>query len=222
MKKALIAELIGTYFLVFMGTGAIIVDHITGSLTHVGVSLVFGLVIMVMIYAFGHVSNAHFNPAVTVSFLIVGDISFKHAVQYIIVQLLGAIGASCTLLLLFGNVSMLGTTLPANSCQQAFGLEFILTFFLIIVIMYSAYNQQANSSFAGLAIGGTIGLEAMFAGPICGASMNPARSIGPALVSGNSQFLWIYVFSTTLGAAAAALIYRVLYKCESNTLDIEA
>ncbi|MBM7651754.1 MIP/aquaporin family protein [Neobacillus cucumis] len=212
MTKKLISEFLGTYFLVFAGTGAVVIDSITKSLTHVGVALTFGLVVMALIFTFGHLSGAHFNPAVTIGFLIHGDINKKEAIYYIISQLIAGIAASATLLCLFGNVASLGTTLPRGSWEQSFLLEFILTFFLMMVIFGSAVHGKAVKDFAGIAIGSTVGLEAMFAGPICGASMNPARSIGPAIVSGNIQCLWIYIVATILGASLAAIFYKILHE----------
>lgn len=212
MKKKLIAEFIGTFFLVFAGTGAIIIDELTQSLTHVGIASTFGLVVMVLIYTFGHISGAHFNPAVTIGFLVHGDIKLREAFYYFISQIVAAVVASSTLLWLFGNVANLGATLPRSSWGQSFILEFILTFVLMMVILGSAVHGKAIKQFAGIAIGGTVGLMAMFAGPICGASMNPARSLGPALVSGTLQHLWIYIVATILGAVVATLVYKTLHE----------
>ncbi|WP_018393164.1 MIP family channel protein [Bacillus sp. 37MA] len=211
-QKKLIAEFIGTYFLVFAGTGAIISNTLTESLTHIGIALTFGLVVIALIYTFGHISGAHFNPAVTIGFLVSRDISIKEAIQYIIVQIIAAIAASSTLLAMFGNVANLGANMPRYSWQQSFVLEFILTFLLMMVIFGSAVHGKAVKSFAGIAIGSTIGLELMFAGPISGASMNPARDIGPALMSGQLEYLWIYIVATTLGAIVAAIIYKLLHE----------
>ncbi|UQD50980.1 aquaporin [Bacillus methanolicus] len=212
MQKKLISEFIGTYFLIFAGTGAVVINELTKSLTHVGIALTFGLVVMALIYTFGHISGAHFNPAVTLGFFINGDIRLRDAIYYIVTQLLAGILASVTLLFLFGNVANLGATLPRYSWQQSFVLEFILTFVLMMVIFGSAVHGKAEKSFAGVAIGGTVGLEAMFAGPICGASMNPARSIGPAIVSGTLEHLWIYIVATILGAVVAAFVYKWVHE----------
>ena len=212
LKKKLIAEFIGTYFLVFAGTGAVVINDITKSLTHIGIAITFGLVVMALIYTFGHISGAHFNPAVTIGFLVRGDISFKESLFYMVTQMVAAIFASMTLLFMFGDVAHLGATLPRFSWQQSFIFEFILTFILMMVILGSAVHGKAFKSFAGLAIGGTVGLMAMFAGPICGASMNPARSLGPAIVSGTTEHLWIYLVATVLGAAAASILYKQIHE----------
>ncbi|WP_428911136.1 MIP/aquaporin family protein [Niallia sp. Krafla_26] len=209
MKNKLISEFLGTYFLIFAGTGAIIIDEITHSLSHIGVAITFGLVVMTLIYTFGHISGAHFNPAVTIGFLINGDMEKKVALYYIITHIIAGLAASITLFALFGNVALLGSTLPRNSWLQGFVLEFILTFFLMYVIFGCAVHGKANKSFAGIAIGSAVGLAAMFGGPISGASMNPARSIGPAIVSGTFQYLWVYVVATILGASCAAVLYKI-------------
>jgi aquaporin NIP len=210
MKKYL-AELLGTYALVFAGTGAIVIDQQThGSITHVGIAITFGLVIMSMIYTFGDISGAHLNPAVSIAFTIAKKFPVKELLPFIISQLSGAVLASLTLKFLFPENQFLGATLPAGSASQSFILEFILTFFLMLVIINVATGSKERGLFAGLAIGSIVGLEAMFAGPICGASMNPARSFGPAIVSGHIEFLWIYLSATTLGAALAIPVWKLL------------
>jgi aquaporin Z len=202
--KPYFAEFLGTFALVFTGTGAIVIDAVTGgSVTHASISMTFGLVVMAMIYSLGGVSGAHFNPAVTVGFLVAGRFRGKCVVPYIACQLAGAIAASSLLRFLFGNVAYLGATLPLASAMQSFVLEVVLTAILMFVILCVATGSKEQGLMAGIAIGGTVGLEAMFAGPICGASMNPARSIAPALVSWHFASLWIYVAAPLLGAAVA-------------------
>lgn len=210
LKKQLTSEFIGTYFLVFAGTGAIIVNELTNVLTHLGIALTFGLVVIALIFSFGHVSGAHFNPAVTIGMLILKKIDGKRAMYYILVQFLGAICAGITLQFLFGNVANLGATLPSGSAEQAFVMEFLLTFLLCTVIFFSALHKDANHAFAAIAIGSTVALCALLGGPISGASMNPARSLGPALVSGEISFLWIYLIAPTFGAIASAWIYKTI------------
>jgi len=214
MRNKLSAEFIGTFILVFAGSGAVMINDITGALGHAGVALTFGFVIVALIYSFAHVSGAHFNPAVTIAFYSMGEFDRKRVLPYISAQILGAIAASITLFYLLqedfnqlSEVSYLGATLPHGSVAQSFGFEFLLAFILMLVISASAVHGKAIKDFAGIAIGFTVGLEAMFAGPITGASMNPARSIGPAIVSGHFEHLWLYVVATILGALLAALVY---------------
>ena len=219
MKKKLIAELLGAFILVFAGTGAIIINDITNAIGHVGVALTFGFVIVALIYSFAHVSGAHFNPAVTIAFWSMGEFERKNVIPYIAAQLVGGLLASLSLFLLLkenfvlvSEVSYLGATIPSGTASQSFGFEFILTFILMIVICSSAIHGKATKDFAGLAIGLSVGLESMFAGPITGASMNPARSIAPALISGNVEHLWIYIVATILGAVCAAVVFMKVFK----------
>ncbi|GAC1391607.1 MAG: aquaporin [Ktedonobacteraceae bacterium] len=206
---ACVAEGIGTFGLVFAGCGAIMIDSVShGQITHVGVGLVFGLIITVMIYALGHISGAHLNPAVTLAFVLVRHFPLRRLLGYWFAQLFGATLAAGCLRLLLGDVAHLGTTLPVGSVWQSFGLEFLLTFFLMFVIMAMATDTRAVGQAAALAIGATVALEALFAGPICGASMNPARSLGPALVSWTWTAQWVYLFAPLLGAVVGALVYR--------------
>jgi aquaporin NIP len=211
MIKKYIAELIGTFALVFCGTGAIVINQETnGAVSHVGVAITFGLVVMAMIYALGNISGAHLNPAVTIAFALARRFQLKQVLPYIISQLAGAFLASGILRFLFPANEMLGTTLPLGSAMQSFILEFILTFFLMLVIINVATGSKEQGMFAGLAIGSTVLLEAMFAGPICGASMNPARSIAPAIVSGHLEHLWVYIVATISGAAFAIPVWKFL------------
>jgi len=208
-----IAELLGTYALVFAGTGAIIIDQETnGSVTHAGIAITFGLIVMSMIYALGNVSGAHLNPAVSIAFTVAKKFDVKLLPGYIISQLLGATLASLTLRALFPANTLLGATIPLHSDMQSFILEFILTFFLMLVIVNVATGSKEQGMFAGLAIGSVVTLEAMFAGPICGASMNPARSIAPALVSGHTEHLWVYLAAPLLGAVAAIPVWKYINK----------
>jgi aquaporin Z len=203
MKKYL-CEFIGTYGLVFAGTGAIVInDASNGSITHVGIALTFGLIVMAMIYTVGDISGAHLNPAVTTGFFAARRMPAREVAPYILSQCAGALAASLTLRLLFPADLTLGSTLPAGSAMQSFVLEFILTFFLMFVILGVSTGAKEKGITAGVAVGAVIGLEAMFAGPICGASMNPARSLAPALVSGHMASLWIYLIAPVAGAITA-------------------
>lgn len=204
--KKYIAELIGTFALVFAGTGAIVVNDISGNaLTHVGISFVFGLIVMAMIYSIGDVSGAHINPAVTIAFWIARRFEGRQVLAYLASQCLGAVLASWVVSFLLLSHSTLGATLPSGTWAQAFLMEFILTFFLMYVVLNVSTGSQEKGIMAGIAIGGFVALGALVGGPICGASMNPARSLGPALVSGQLSSLWIYLLAPTLGAAAAVV-----------------
>lgn len=209
---AVVAEAMGTFILVFTGTGAIMVNQISnGAITHLGISLVFGAVVAALIYALGHISGAHFNPAVTLAFWTSGFFPKQHVLPYLLAQSGGAIAASSFLLLSFGSVGNLGATLPLNNnWQQALVLEWVLTFILMFIIFGSGLDRRAPIGFAGVAIGLTVGLEAACMGPITGASMNPARSLGPAFVGGLWQHHWLYWVAPILGAQFAMLVYRKL------------
>ncbi len=210
LARALVAEAVGTFALVFAGCGAIVVDAKTGALGHLGVALSFGLVIMVMIYAVGHISGAHFNPAVTLAFSLTRHFPRARAAAYWAAQLLGALVAAALLRGSLGEHAHDGATLPAGSQGQAFLWELVLSFFLMFVIMAVATDSRAVGEAAAIAIGGTVGLDALFGGPITGASMNPARSFGPAVVSGDLHALWLYIVAPALGAALAGFTYQFL------------
>jgi aquaporin Z len=206
-----IAELIGTFALVFCGTGAIVINQQSGgAITHAGIAITFGLIVMSMIYALGNISGAHLNPAVSIAFAIGRRFPAKQVLPYIISQFIGATLASMTLRGLFPTNELLGATLPADTAMQSFILEFILTFFLMLVIVNVANGSKEQGMFAGLAIGAVVALEAMFAGPICGASMNPARSFAPAIVSGHLEHLWLYLTAPVAGAILAIPIWKYL------------
>ena len=213
-----VAEAIGTFALLFCGTGAIVINQETGgAVSHVGVAITFGFIVMAMIYTLGSVSGAHLNPAVTIAFTLAGRFPAKEVVPYIVSQLAGAMVGSGTLRLLFPTNETLGATLPAGTAMQSFVLEFLLTFFLMLVIINVATGSKEQGMFAGLAIGSTVLLEAMFAGPICGASMNPIRSIAPAIVSGHFEHLWIYIIAPVLGAIVAIPIWKYLTQTKTET-----
>lgn len=207
-----IAEYHGAFAIVFFGTGAIIINQFTGAITHPGIALTFGLVVMAMIYAFGSISGAHFNPAVTMAFAAAKKFPLKEVIPYILSQLAGAFSASILLHFLFPESKSLGETVPSGSELQSLILEFILTFFLMIVILRVAHGSKEEGMFAGLAIGAVVLLEALVAGPVCGASMNPARSIAPAVVAGNINHLWIYIVAPVSGALAAVPLFNYFKK----------
>ncbi|MGA7731155.1 MAG: MIP family channel protein [Chloroflexia bacterium] len=200
------AEFAGAYALVTAGCGAIVVDSLTGALGHVGVVVVFGLVIMVMIASTGHLSGAHFNPAVTLAFALIRHFPLRDVPFYIGGQIAGAVTGALTLQFIFGPVANLGATIPSGSAWQAVGVEILLTALLMYVITSVAIDTRAAGELAGIAIGATVALDALWAGPITGASMNPARSFGPALVSGQWHGHWVYWLGPILGAMLGASI----------------
>lgn len=204
------AEFVGTFVLVLAGCGAIMVNSQTGALGHAGVAITFGLAVMVMIAAIGHISGAHFNPAVTLAFAITRHFDWREVPAYWVGQVAGAIAAAGSLRLLFGSAAQLGATFPAGSAGQSLGLEIVLTAVLMFVIMAVATDTRAVGQMAAIAIGGTVALDAMWAGPVSGASMNPARSFGPALVSGNWEAHWVYWIGPLLGAVIGAMLYQAL------------
>jgi aquaporin NIP len=204
------AECVGAFALVTGGCGAIVVNHATGALGHIGVAASFGLVIMVMIAAVGHLSGAHFNPAVTVAFALTRHFPWRDVPAYLVGQILGAVGGALVLRTFFGVEAGLGATLPAGSPLQALGIEVLLSTVLMFVITSVATDTRAVGQLAAIAIGGTVALDALWGGPITGASMNPARSFGPALVAGLWQDQWIYWLGPLVGASVGAFLYQVL------------
>jgi len=210
MRK-LAAEFVGTFALVFAGTGAIVIDAETGGrIGHVGIAITFGLAIMVMIYAVGHVSGAHFNPAVTLAFAVGRHFSWRLVPLYWAAQLLGALAASVLMMGMFGDAAEAAVSSPLGSAGRAFLLESVLTFFLMFVITSVATDVRAVGQAAAIAIGGTIALDGLFAGPITGASMNPARSLAPALVWWNWDDQWLYLAGPAAGAVLGVLAYQFI------------
>jgi aquaporin NIP len=210
-RRPLLAELFGTFALVFCGTGAIVINEVQGgAITHVGIALTFGLIVLALIYALGDISGCHLNPAVTIGFWLAGRFPATQLGPYVGSQCAGALLASTTLRLLFPTATTLGATLPAGPGWQSFVLELILTFLLMVVILCVSTGAKEKGIMAGVAVGAVIALEAMFAGPVCGASMNPARSLAPAVVSGRVAELWIYVVAPVMGAALGVALFQQL------------
>ena len=222
LTRALAAELIGTFALVFAGAGAVMVDAKTEALGHVGVAISFGLVIMVMIYALGHISGAHFNPAVSLAFALSRHFPWTRLAGYWVAQVAGAVLAAAILRGSLGNIAHVGATLPSGSQGQSFLWEVVLSFFLMLVIMSVATDTRAVGEAAAIAIGGSVGLDAMFGGSISGASMNPARSLGPALISTDLHALWIYLAAPLSGAALGALAYQFVRGEETRPAELHA
>jgi len=210
LARSLIAEAFGTFALVFAGAGAVMVDAKTHELGHVGVAITFGLVIMAMIYAVGHVSGAHFNAAVTFAFALTRHFAWRRVLAYWGAQFVGAVSAALILRGSLGNVAHIGATLPSGSQAQSFLWELIMTAFLMVVVLAVATDTRAVGEAAAIAIGATIGLDAMFGGPISGASMNPMRSLGPAIVSGDLHALWLYLVAPIVGASLGGLLYQAV------------
>jgi len=211
MLKKAFAEFLGTFALVFAGTGAIVINEVSsGAITHAGIALTFGLVVMAMIYTVGDISGAHLNPAVTVGFWAARRFPGRAIAPYLMSQSAGALTASALLRILFPQNRLLGATIPAGSELQSFILECVLTFLLMLTILNVSTGAKEKGITAGIAIGAVIALEAMFAGPICGASMNPARSFAPALISGHLEHLWLYLVAPPLGSCAAMLACRCI------------
>ena len=204
--KNYVAEFIGTFAMIFCGTGAMTINEITGGdVTHVGIGITWGLIVMAMIYAFGEISGAHFNPAVSIAFAYAKKFSWKEVPKYIFFQVAGAFAASLLLMWLFPKSELLGATIPTVDVWRAFVLELILTFFLMVVIINVSTGSKEVGMMAGIAIGSVVLLEALFAGPITNASMNPARSLAPNIVSGKIKGLWLYILAPIIGAILAVV-----------------
>ena len=204
--KNYISEFIGTFAMIFCGTGAMTINEVTGGdVTHVGIGITWGLIVMAMIYAFGEISGAHFNPAVSIACAYAKKFSWKEVPKYIFFQVAGAFAASLLLMWLFPKSELLGATIPSVDVWRAFVLELILTFFLMVVIINVSTGSKEIGMMAGIAIGSVVLLEALFAGPITNASMNPARSLAPNIVSGNIKGLWLYILAPIIGALLAVV-----------------
>lgn len=206
--KRYVAEFVATFFLIFCGTGAMVINTETeGVISHFGVATSWGLVVTIMIFAYGRISGAHMNPAVTLTLVLLKLHPKKEILPYFIAQIAGAFLASGVMRLLFPENQLLGASLPQGSEIQSFALEFILTFMLMLVILLTSQGRRIEQYFAPIAIGGTVLLEALFAGPVSNASMNPFRSLAPAIVSGHTEHLWIYLLATTMGALVAGFYW---------------
>lgn len=213
-SRAVAAEALGTFALVFFGCGAIVVDSEQGGLGHLGISLAFGLVVMAMVYALGHVSGAHINPAVTLALAARKRFAWSLVPEYVSAQVAGAFLAAIVLRASLGDVANLGATQPSGSDGQSFVWEIVLTATLLVVIVSVATDTRAVAAAAAIAIGGTIGLASLVGGPISGASLNPARSLAPAVVAGDLASLWIYLTAPVLGALVGAFAYDAIRSFE--------
>jgi len=222
LARALVAEAIGTFALVFAGCGAVMVDAKTHQLGHVGVAITFGLVIMFGIYSVGHISGAHFNAAVTFAFALTRHFPWPRTAAYWAAQLVGAVAAAWLLRGSLGNVAHVGATLPSGSQAQSFLWELVMSAFLMFVILAVATDTRAVGEAAAIAIGGTIGLDAMFGGPISGASMNPMRSLGPALASGDLHALWLYILAPVAGTSLGGLAYQFVRGEQPRPAELKA
>jgi aquaporin Z len=218
LTRKLLGEFCGTFAMVFCGTGAIVINDVSGgAITHAGIAMTFGLIVAAMIFALGDVSGAHMNPAVTLAFALSRRFPGKQVLPYLIIQFLGALTASGTLAAMFPDHLTMGNTIPSGSLIQSFVMEFILTAILVMVIFNVSTGSKEKGMTAAIAIGGTVGLEAMFAGPVCGASMNPVRSLAPAIVSGNLETTWLYMVAPCMGALLGMVIHSLLFsKDERN------
>ncbi len=217
MIQKLLSELIGTFALVFCGTGAIVINEVSGGVIgHLGIALTFGLIVASMIFSLGDVSGAHLNPSVTLAFFAAKRFPAKNVLPYCLAQLMGALLASAILRYLFPESASLGATLPSYGVGKAIVLEFIMTFILVLVIFNVSAGSKEKGMTAAIAIGSVVALEALFGGPVSGASMNPVRSFAPAIVSGHTESLWIYLLIPTAAALVAVVVHTFLYKSDKS------
>jgi aquaporin Z len=211
LTRRSIGEAVGTFILVFCGTGAIVVNDLShGAVTHVGIALTFGLAVLALVHALEPISGCHLNPAVSISLWLARKFPLAELLHYIASQCTGAILASLLIKSLFPEHPTLGATLPANGPVQSFLLEIVLTWMLMLVILCVSNGPKQGAALAGISIGAVVGLEAMFAGPISGASMNPARSLAPALISMQTQHLWVYLLAPILGSVLAVGVFALI------------
>ena len=210
-----ISEFIGTFFMVLFGCGAIILSELDPNFPGEFIPVIFGGVVSVMIYAVGHISGAHFNPAVTIAFWSVGRFPGNRVLGYISFQCLGALAASLVHQLIFSSIHGFGKTVVTTSIGAGFLVEILITFCLMFVIISVATDSRAVGELAGIAIGSTVAVCAFFGGPLTGASMNPARSLGPSLLSMDFSFLWVYLTATVIGAVGGAKIYEWI-RCQKE------
>nr|XP_043614678.1 nodulin-26-like [Erigeron canadensis] len=222
--QKIIAELLGTYILIFTGCGAALVDR-DRSLTILGIAMVWGLCLMALIYTLGHISGAHFNPAVSIAFAVTKRLPLIHVPMYVVSQILGSTLACLTLKVLFNHQNDILPTLTGYSNPttdlEAFLWEFIITFILMFTISGAATDDRSSKELAGVAIGVTLMFNVIIAGPITGASMNPARSIGPAVVANEYKDIWIFLVAPVIGAATATIVYSLLRRQKQELQDIE-
>lgn len=209
--KSSLAEAVGTFILVFIGCGAILVNESSGgALGHAGIAMTFGLTVMTVIFAIGHVSGAHINPAVTIALLMIKRVSLTKTMCYCVAQIIGAVLAAIALKYTVATGDNLGVTMPVGSTTQAFLMEMVMTAFLVFMVVGLVTDPRASSSLGAIAVGGVIAVDAFVGGPITGASMNPARSLGPALVSGQLEHIWLYIFAPLIGGMIGAGLYWMI------------
>jgi len=219
--RKVVAEIIGTFFMIFAGCGSVVIDKKTnGSITHLGVSLAWGMVVMIVIYTLGHISGAHLNPSVTLAYAVVRRFPWNQVPAYMGAQVFGSIAAGFVLRLMFGEVAHIAATVPTGSAMQSFVLEILITFFLMFVVSAVATDTKAIGELAGLAVGTTVAMNVIFAGPISGASMNPARTIGSAVAGNKYTNIWVYMVAPPVGAVMGAMAYNMIRLTDKPVREI--